>query len=99
MTEEETYLYKLQGRVLATEKLLVAFLLHYATSTRPDDPVSAINSLEKGLKGGLQHAEFEAGEATDIIWETMGEALEVTINNAREKARAIQRGGHKENNS
>lgn len=90
MTAEETYLYELQGRVLATEKLLVALLLHYATTTQPGDPVSAIDRLEKGLKGGLQHAEFEAGEATDIIWETMGEALEITINNARDKARAVQ---------
>ena len=92
MTDEEIYGYKLQGRVLATEKLLVALLLHYAISARPNDPVSAIDSLERGLSGGLQHAEFEPGEATDIIWEAMGEALEVTINNAREKATAIQNG-------
>lgn len=91
MTDEDAYHYKLQGRVLASEKLLVALLLHYAISVRPDDPVAAIDSLERGLKGGLQHAEFEPGEEADLIWETMAEALDVTIGNAREKALAIRR--------
>jgi hypothetical protein len=91
VTEEETYLYQLQGRILAAEKLLVALLLNYAASARPSHPVSAIDALEKGIKQGLQHAEFEPGPEADVIWESMAEALHVTLNTAREKIRGFEK--------
>lgn len=76
MTEdEEEYLYKLQGRVLACEELQRRLINMVALLIGPSDPLKVIGQMEKATMAGLQNIERDIGDEADLIWSTMADHI------------------------
>ena len=84
--EEETYLYQMQGRILACEEMQRRLINLMALILNPSDPASQIAAIERGTMASLQNIEREIGENEDLIWDSMVASLRRQFTNARAAA-------------
>lgn len=84
--EEETYLYQMQGRILACEEMQRRLINLMALILNPSDPASQVAAIERGTMSSLQNIEREIGENEDLIWDSMVASLRRQFTNARAAA-------------
>jgi hypothetical protein len=97
--EVERYLYQLQGRIIACERinqaLLVALAVRQAQRATEEgkkyDPVGELDRIEKAVIGSMQHATLSTGgddddlRIADFVWEAAGQSMRTAFQNVREK--------------
>jgi len=83
---EDDYLIGLQGRIIALELVMRAWLTGEAL--KKPDPVSSVSETKAALYASLQHLDRPHDETSDAIWSKAVEALDLLFEQTEERVKS-----------